>query len=313
MRQVQIEKVKGSNCLSRYDLELLLTILSSVMELVLAVVARRTTQSACLERGKSPTTKYIPKGRSPRRTRASHLLAIHHAKSTSRYVEMLEQQQSQLVAGLREMYRRFQTGEGWPGSPLQDATGGHPLTHDILDRLHLLHGKGEDGVHYDGFEEDCTRMQQQLLENGAGYIRRRGSTSSESDREHTSQSSCGTPVSHTVRFRDPFSRNCAPPTPPLISPMPQQSQARVPAKPAHHFQGMTPMHVGMESEQLFGPWTALGEGIDFLTQLDSAGYDQPMDGLNQYMPETSAASTGIGMADWNDTGDLDFSKYIRTS
>ena len=85
---------------------------------------------------------------------------------------MLEQQQTQLVAGLRELYSRLQNGQGWPGQPLREAQGGHPLTHDILERLDLLHSS-EGGGHYEGFEEDCNRMQQKLLERGAPYTRRR--------------------------------------------------------------------------------------------------------------------------------------------
>merc|ERR1712029_1246389 len=54
------------------------------------------------------------------------------------YVEMLEQQQSQLVAGLRELYSKLRDGQPWPGAPLREAHGGHPLTHDILERLELL-------------------------------------------------------------------------------------------------------------------------------------------------------------------------------
>ncbi|KAJ5675119.1 uncharacterized protein N7477_005053 [Penicillium maclennaniae] len=60
------------------------------------------------------------------------------------YVEMLEQQQSWLVHGLQEMYRRAIEGESWSGDLLKTETNGHPLTHDILTRLGVLdRSKGE--------------------------------------------------------------------------------------------------------------------------------------------------------------------------
>jgi hypothetical protein len=148
------------------------------------------------------------------------------------YVEMLEQQQNQLVAGLQEMYRRLQAGESWPGAPLSDGPAGHPLTHDILSRLDLLHIKEEGAPHYEGFEEDCGRMQQRLVESGAPFIKRRGSFSSDSDHDHEhhqhSPRSTGTPISattistasvsapaHQTVFTHPFARHSAPMTPPL--------------------------------------------------------------------------------------------------
>jgi hypothetical protein len=57
---------------------------------------------------------------------------------SNRYVELLEQQQTQLVAGLHVLYTRLQGGHGWPGAPLCESKGGHPLTHSILERLDLL-------------------------------------------------------------------------------------------------------------------------------------------------------------------------------
>ncbi|KAF2008230.1 hypothetical protein P154DRAFT_569044 [Amniculicola lignicola CBS 123094] len=140
------------------------------------------------------------------------------------YVEMLEQQQAQLVSGLRELYGRLQSGQGWPGQPLREAQNGHPLTHDILERLDLLHSTNDSGNNYEGFEDDCNRMQQKLLERGAPYTHRRGSVSSDS--EHTSSSSSygGTPTTKSIPYTDPFARHNAPPTPPMNSPFPRQSQ-----------------------------------------------------------------------------------------
>lgn len=70
---------------------------------------------------------------------------------------MLEQQQTWLVHGLQEMYRRANEGEGWPGKPLRCEANGYPLTHDLLTRLGALdYTKGER------FEENTEIMQQEL-------------------------------------------------------------------------------------------------------------------------------------------------------
>ncbi|KAF9636248.1 putative c6 transcription factor protein [Lasiodiplodia theobromae] len=113
------------------------------------------------------------------------------------YVEMLEQQQSQLVAGLRELYRRLNAGEGWPGAPLAEQQGGHPLTHDILERLDLLQSK-EGSSQFEPFEEDFTRMEKRLRDEEEAQagpaLKRRGSIGSESDHAHASSpSSHGSP------------------------------------------------------------------------------------------------------------------------
>ena len=69
---------------------------------------------------------------------------------------MLEQQQAQLVSGLREMYRRLQAGENWPGKPLKQSHGGFPLTHDILERLNVLHA--DSPMTHDAFEDDLEAL-----------------------------------------------------------------------------------------------------------------------------------------------------------
>ncbi|KAF2086254.1 hypothetical protein K490DRAFT_66802 [Saccharata proteae CBS 121410] len=151
------------------------------------------------------------------------------------YVEMLEQQQTQLVSGLRELYRILQSGEGWPGSPLQDQQGGHPLTHDILERLGLLHPTGDAAVHFEGFEEDTTRMQQRLMDEIPAPLKiehiRAPSVSSESDHGHSSSpSSNGTPQTPTkpFQFTNPFPGDGFQQTSPLISSFGQPQQQQLP-------------------------------------------------------------------------------------
>ncbi|KAI5287351.1 hypothetical protein KEM54_006050 [Ascosphaera aggregata] len=133
---------------------------------------------------------------------------------TIRYVEMLEQQQSQLVAGLQELYRRMREGKGWPGEPLQNLSNGHPLTHDILERLGALKpAKGSEEV--PTFEEDLTAVQRKLIASGAGFM----------PRDTTSDFGSEGAPSPTIPTSNPFGVNdityptsgtmSFPPTPPL--------------------------------------------------------------------------------------------------
>lgn len=96
---------------------------------------------------------------------------------------MLEQQQSQLVAGLQETYRRLVTAQAWPGAPLAEHSG-NPLTHDILARLDLLEPKQDGSGEMETFEEDCKELQKRLTSDGAPLVGRRGSFSSDSDHDH---------------------------------------------------------------------------------------------------------------------------------
>ena len=83
---------------------------------------------------------------------------------------MLESQQGQLVAGLQELYRRLQSGEGWTGAPLKESTKGAPLTHEILERLGAL--KHDNHYHDEPFEENLDLLQHRLLSNGSGIMQR---------------------------------------------------------------------------------------------------------------------------------------------
>ncbi len=55
---------------------------------------------------------------------------------------MLEQQQTQIIHSLRELYERVINNKSWPGLPLEKSANGYPLTHDILERLGSLHVEG---------------------------------------------------------------------------------------------------------------------------------------------------------------------------
>ncbi|KAL6718993.1 Fluconazole resistance protein 1 [Lecanora helva] len=66
------------------------------------------------------------------------------------YVQMLERQQAQLIAGLQELYRRTQTGEGWTAPTLEPSHYGQPLTHKILEGLGLLRAEEWDERAHEG-------------------------------------------------------------------------------------------------------------------------------------------------------------------
>ena len=93
---------------------------------------------------------------------------------------MLEQQQGQLVAGLQDMYKQLQSAQAWTGPALPEADG-HPLTHDILAALNLLESKSDGTGEFETFEEDCHQLQSKLIADGAGFVQRRGSFTSDSD------------------------------------------------------------------------------------------------------------------------------------
>ncbi|KAI4260004.1 MAG: hypothetical protein LQ352_000500 [Teloschistes flavicans] len=97
------------------------------------------------------------------------------------YVEMLEQQQLQLVVGLQNLYKRIIDDQGWLGQPLDITPTGHPLIHDILERLDAIHIQGANSP--DHFEEDFDMMQQRLLADGAVPIKRQPSEESESSQD----------------------------------------------------------------------------------------------------------------------------------
>ncbi|KAF1950277.1 hypothetical protein CC80DRAFT_496915 [Byssothecium circinans] len=233
------------------------------------------------------------------------------------YVEMLEQQQSQLVAGLRELYNRLQTGQGWPGAPLREAQGGNPLTHDILERLDLLHSPSDGSGKYEGFEEDCNRMQQKLLEGGAPYTRRRGSVSSDSEHGHTPSTSSfsGTPTTKSMPFTDPFPRHTAPPTPPMHSPFPTQSHIMSPVKQEAPMVPTTFMNTGaLDPAALSRPsWTT-----DSMMMDEPLDFSKPMYGFDTYgnFDQNAILLDPIVVNDpalpgWNSNSDLDFHYFIN--
>jgi hypothetical protein len=289
---------------------------SSATDQALAAGVKLTMPSACLEKEKSRKTRCTQKGEQHSRNTASN------RANYFRYVEMLEQQQTQLVAGLRELYSRLQKGESWPGQPLRESSGGHPLTHDILERLDLLHPSGDNhNSNYEGFEEDCSRMQQKLLERGAPFTHRRGSVSSDSEHGHASNNSPvsyeGTPTTRSFAFDNPFARHNAPPTPPMHSPFPRQSQIVSPPVKQESpmvsptFMNSSAMNLPVMQQT---PWMndtmMMDEPVDFTKAMYGfdtlTGYDQSM-----MMDTITINPHDPMMPDWNSNADLDFNSFIQ--
>lgn len=140
---------------------------------------------------------------------------------------MLECQQSQLVAGLQELYRRLQTGEGWIGTPLKESTRGAPLTHDILERLGALKSDNKSG--FDHFEDNYEALQNMLFANGAGSIQREASfdTNSDAGQSPTLEMSSR---SRIPSYSHSFPGVQFPPTPPVGSPHPFPIKTSSPLK-----------------------------------------------------------------------------------
>ena len=85
------------------------------------------------------------------------------------YVQMLERQQVQLIAGLQELYNRTQTGVGWTAPPLEPVNYGQPLTHKILDGLGVLRTEEwEDGAVQNGLPR--WRSFEEQIQQGSGII-----------------------------------------------------------------------------------------------------------------------------------------------
>ena len=257
---------------------------------------------------------------------------------------MLEQQQSQLVAGLQETYHRLLASDIWPGDALPE-TNGRPLTHDILARLNLLEQKHDGSGEHEIFEEDCQKLQQRLVSEGASLVARRGSVSSES--EHGYPSKHARKSSRSSFHSTPTSTHAAPvldenfsfktsPSPVSQSPAPKLAQLRSPIKPSplHNetisndaflmpswqeqlgLHGMT-ANDAMRSQMAIqtpaihdGFQNALGYGANaFEPAMD---FDNMMSFGNPTYGNPSQGFGSFGAQDWtNEPMDVDFSKFVQ--
>ena len=254
---------------------------------------------------------------------------------------MLEQQQSQLVSGLQEMYQRLFNGQRWPGPKLEESSG-HPLTHDMLAALNLLETKHDGSGELETFEKDCQKLQSRLLADGAGYMHRRGSIISDSEHSqhgnHKTTPQCTLNIAKPSVFKENFSFSTSP-SPLAQSPLPRQRQSY---PPAHQ----SPLHQSCQfanDPQLYQPEWSISEpretvksnfampvpqlqpNLDEVEDLmdnsqwesSPASYDLSMTGLNSYPQQLSTVyGTTPGMQDFGvgfDTMDIDVSKFIQVA
>lgn len=165
---------------------------------------------------------------------------------------MLEAQQAQLVAGLQELYKRVNSGQGWTGAPLRESSGGVPLTHDILERLGALKQEGTNTSAE--FEENLEELQKRLLANGAGFMQREMSFDASSDNGRSSFDL--SQQRKAPLFHNPFQGNHFPPTPPIQSPHTATAHTSSPLKTQF------PVDTSM---QQFSTWTPEYDDMDFMS------------------------------------------------
>ena len=224
---------------------------------------------------------------------------------------MLEQQQSQLVAGVRTMYHKLVETEAWPGTPLHDQTEGHPLTHDILDRLNVLGMTGDSPSASGGetFEEDLETLQRQLLERGAPFAtsgtRGSPSTDSEPGLAHADSPHSTPLMSSTLEMPSRHRKRHSPETPAL-----ETAHLTVPSKRRSYMASNFVQAEFQQSEPDFpvytDPWAAFEPSI---SQMADASNLYSYSSTNLFNPEleytTSPAAwslaeaevTGLGLDD----------------
>lgn len=251
---------------------------------------------------------------------------------------MLEQQQSQLVAGLQEMYKRLWTAQAWTGPSLPEVNG-HPLTHDILAALDLLETKHDGSGEIEVFEEDCRKLQSRLVADGASFVHRRGSFSSESEHSQhepsrptmtttTTVINNAPSISRPPTFRESFTFGSATPSPRASSPVQRQRPA-FPVPQQSQVQVSSPL---CNDPQLFqAEWAIPDRSTNFpmqpafphaeeafaYEQCDTPMWNQtsfdagPM-GYPQQLPSTYGNRMQNGMMEYQypDAGDIDFNKFI---
>lgn len=237
------------------------------------------------------------------------MISCHMLTYRCRYVEMLENQQSQLVVGLQELYKRVQNGQGWVGAPLKETSHGGPLTHDILERLGAL--KQENHTESECFEEDLSAMQQRLISNGAGYMQRSNSTDSDSEPDQS-------PVfeqmpSRRSELTNPFGTNRFPPTPPTTSPyMRSASTSSTPGHLRFSSQSATPQSAMNPALLQRSTWSQPSQQpIGFDDNMDFINRFETMPQLETFSPQMFQQNVNacLPMRDWQD--EEEFTKFFN--
>lgn len=111
-----------------------------------------------------------------------------------RYVELLEYEQTQLVAGLRELYHRLRSMEGLKTNPLGNEPHGSSLIHEILEELGILRQDGQSEINENYEGSDTT---QNIFEAEFTYATGR------KEPLHTGSDGDRSPVFEPVDFHEP--------------------------------------------------------------------------------------------------------------
>lgn len=213
---------------------------------------------------------------------------------------MLEQQQSQLVTGIQELYKLTIEGGSWVGELLKDGTNGHPLTHDILERLGALKQDGHTSE--EPFEENTEVMQQRLIANGAGPMQRQASPDSGSEHAHSPL------LDNTYKQslpNDAFKVGSVPLTPPndvsMYAPTVNSQQMDYLPDSTMMQPMQTPSSIPPSMLQWPAPVPNLDDNIDFLRK-----YDSPLnlDTFSSQLMQSQFAMASmtpneLSMRDWN--------------
>lgn len=178
---------------------------------------------------------------------------------------MLEQQQNQLVAGLQALYALVISSASWKGAPLKETVNGHPLTHDILQRLGLL--KLNVNAEIDVFEEDLDVLRQRFASETDSVISLNRSSQSSA---YQGQSSFPEVASPRHYLSDSLSTlHQFPPTPPIHSPNGETSASLSPIDYPNRLDNeasldpsvLQPHQPSMDHRQL----TIYDDSLDFLS------------------------------------------------
>lgn len=178
------------------------------------------------------------------------------------------------------MYKKMLDTDCWSGSPIPEGSEGFPLTHDILERLDVLHMTGENPVGSEAFEDDYEKIQQSLIESGASYVQQHRRSTSSSDSEPELAHADSPPPSHSSRMSISSSgsrKRSSPPTPP-----PPQMEDRTRPSKRREFQGfgiqsMEPMPMFYQEPMVMTSPSFSEPSIDFsiydTTEMSNSGYN----------------------------------------
>lgn len=228
---------------------------------------------------------------------------------------MLERQQAQLVIGLQELYGRTLTGQGWVGPALPASGSGHPLTHDILERLGALQSDGRGEL--EGFAEDLNALQQRLIDDGASFTQRQDSGDSDSEHGQTPTSFLELSSPKPPFSNAPFSLTQLPPTPPMQTPYPRSElpsfsnalNTSVPQTQRSQFITRTSMNpAALQNQTWATPMTYEGN-MDLTQQLEMPTVCQGIAGdFNRQLMAMSTVSPRVAALEWNED---DFSAFLN--